>query len=369
MPPARPDSPVGWASGPAGVERPNGHSNGQSHPNRRTRNRLRPPLRSDSAPATSLAPTSSALEALLVDLGSQIQRGVSQEAAEAPRPCATGLAALDSQLGGGFPCGRLSEICGPLSSGRTALAVALAGTTLQRGHLAGWVDLADAFDPLSASHSGVDLERLLWIRPHSTEQALRSCDRLLQTEGFELVILDCCVVPGSAPDRGGSRRRRGSGHGSNPARSDTIRDVAWLRLARLAAKTRTALVVLSGTPSTGSRAEIILEMRLLETRFVGPPSLLESLETMATLRRHRTRPSGTEILLSIQSEAIQSEAIQSEAIQSEAIQSEAIQSEVIQSEAIRSETIREAPCAKRGHARGGPDPQSHEVDPGVDSKR
>lgn len=272
MPPVLSDSPVGWASGPVGTA-------------------LTPTL--TPAPTRAPAPTSSALEALLVDLGSQIQRGApaahpSDADADASRYCATGLAALDECLGGGFPYGRLSEICGPLSSGRTALALTLVGATLQRGHLAGWVDLADAFDPISASASGVDLERLLWVRPRSDQQALQSCDRLLQTEGFELVVFDCALSP-----------------------KTSIHDVAWLRLSRLAAKTNTALIVLSLTgaltdvlagarePSkTGSRAELVLEMQPLGARFTSPPSLLEALEATAVLHRHRTRPSGFTIPLS-----------------------------------------------------------------------
>ena len=56
---------------------------------------------------------SEALEALLVDLGSQIQKGSARAVAEAPRWLKTGVAPLDRLLGGGFPIGRLSEICGP----------------------------------------------------------------------------------------------------------------------------------------------------------------------------------------------------------------------------------------------------------------
>jgi hypothetical protein len=279
-------------------------------------------MRPGSTPSTSTASadsTSSALEALLIDLGPQIQRGASishsqaEQAAEGPQHCATGLVELDARLGGGFPRGRLSEICGPPSSGRTALALTLVGATLRQGSLAGWIDLADAFDPISASASGVDLERLLWIRPRSQQQALRSCDRLLQTEGFELIVFDC-VLPGRI-----GPAKNGPGNGSDTAQMTSIRDVAWLRLSRLAAKTRTALVVLSQTapsqtaPSqtappqpastqasaTGSRAELVLEMQPLGARFVGPPSLLETLETTVVLRRHRTRPSGIEIPISI----------------------------------------------------------------------
>jgi hypothetical protein len=240
----------------------------------------REPIPAPTASTTGSSGRGAALEALLVDLGSQIHRGSAQEAAEALQPLATGLEALDARLGGGFPRGRLSEICGAPSSGRTALAFRLLARTLEHGSLAAWIDLADAFDPRSAAASGVALERLLWVGPRRAEEAVRSCERLLQTEGFELVVLD---LPVPRP----------------PARTPTVRDVTWLRLARLAARTRTALVALSFAITTGSRAELVLEMRARSARFVGPPDLLETLETTAVLRRHRQRPTGGRVPISI----------------------------------------------------------------------
>ncbi|MBW2424512.1 MAG: hypothetical protein JRG86_09695 [Deltaproteobacteria bacterium] len=280
MPPAPSDSPVGRASGPLGTAR-------RLDPARRPRSARTP---APPTLASASGSTSGALEALLGDLGSQIRRGPSQEATEAPQLLATGLADLDAQLGGGFPCGRLSEICGAPSSGRTSLALRLLSETLERGLLAAWVDLADAFDPSSAAASGVDLDHLLWVRPRRLEEALRSCERLLRTEGFELVVLDLSL-PGM---RAGARPT-----GAAAASAPVVRDVTWLRLARLAASTRTALVALSGARTTGSRADLVLEMETQGARFVGPPSLLQSLETSAFLRRHRRRPTGARIPLSL----------------------------------------------------------------------
>ena len=249
---------------------------------------------------------SSVLEALLVDLGSQIHRGTSvsqkQETAEALRFCPTGLPALDARLGGGFPYGRLCEICGAPSSGRTSLVLSLLAETLERGVLAAWIDLADAFDPAAAVAAGSDLERLLWVRARSEDEALRSCERLLQTEGFELIILDF-ALPEALPETLPEARRK-----PRPkSRGVAIRDVSWLRLARLAASTRTVLVVLSNASATGARAELVLEMRPLGVRFVGPPSLLDALETTAVLRRHRNRPIGQEVSLSMDVEPINPE--------------------------------------------------------------
>jgi len=287
MPPAPPDSPVGRASGPVGAarrirtpRRPE-HSQHSQHPGRIER----------TGPSAN-SKTSSALETLLVDLGSQVHLGVSQEAAETLRFCPTGLETLDARLGGGFPIGRLSEISGAPSSGRTSLALALLSETLSRGVLAAWVDLADAFDPISAALADSDLDHLLWVRARSGDEALRSCERLLQTQGFELVILDLATLPTRAMHpRSRSRREEMA-----------IRGTSWLRLARLAASTRTALVAISNASVTGSQAELILEMKPLAAHFVGPPNLLDALETTAVLQRHRSRPTGQEILLRVHAE-------------------------------------------------------------------
>ena len=284
MPPAPPDSSVGRASGPVGAAR--------------RIQKSRPLQAGLSIPSTQ----SSALEALLVDLGSQIHKGSSvsqqEETAEALRFCPTGLPALDARLGGGFPYGRLSEICGTPSSGRTSLVLSLLAETLERGVLAAWIDLADAFDPASAVAAGSDLERLLWVRARSEDEALRSCERLLQTEGFELIVLDLAIYE-ALPKTWQETRPKRSGV--------AIRDVSWLRLARLAASTRAVLVVLSNTSMTGSRAELVLEMKPLGARFVGPPSLLDALDTTAVLRRHRKRPIGQEVLLSMGVEPMDAE--------------------------------------------------------------
>lgn len=253
---------------------------------------------------------SGALEALLVDLGSQIRRGPAQEAIPSPRLLPTGLRDLDAHLGGGFPHGRLSEICGAPSSGRTSLALRLLAETQRDGALAAWVDLTDAFDPASALASGVALERLLWARPRRLEDAIRSSERLLRTEGFELVVLDLSVpvVPARCPSAPDSPSKPS-------ARRSSVQDVTWLRLARLAASTRTTLLLLSSSdsadpssagssaarPATGSRADLVLEMQAQGSRFVGPPALLEGLETTALVRRHRSRPIGIRIPLSISS--------------------------------------------------------------------
>src|SRR5579859_4611960 len=81
----------------------------------------------------------------------------------APEMASSGIPALDT-LTGGLPRGCLTEICGPASSGRTTLLLAALAAATQRGEYCAVVDASDALDPHSAAASGVDLERLLWVR-------------------------------------------------------------------------------------------------------------------------------------------------------------------------------------------------------------
>jgi len=201
------------------------------------------------------------------------------------------LPAVDALLGGGFPAGRLSEITGPLSSGRTSLALALLAGLTRAGELVAVVDRAAAFAPPSARAAGVDLERVLWARAGEWREALRCSERLLETEGFALVLLDL-----SAPDSSPFGSRRGDAGPRTPPAPPVAR-AAWLRLARLAAGTGTALVVLSGQRLAGSQAEVVLEMQPARPRFQGQPALLEEVETRAVLVRHRAGPAGGEARL------------------------------------------------------------------------
>ncbi len=81
----------------------------------------------------------------------------------APEMVSSGIAALDG-LTGGLPRGCLTEICGPASSGRTTILLSALAAATQRGEFCAVVDASDALDPQSMAASGVDLDRLLWVR-------------------------------------------------------------------------------------------------------------------------------------------------------------------------------------------------------------
>jgi len=174
-------------------------------------------------------------------------------------------------IGGGFPNGCLSEISGPISSGRTTLVFALLAQATRSGAHVAWVDRADTFDPPSAEAAGVVLEHVLWVRAQRALAALRCSERILETEGFALVILDLTAQ---------SQGRRND--------KESIPQAAWLRLTRLAAGKQNALVLLSDQRLAGSRAALALEMQPAIAHFTGTPALLEALETRALLTRHRT---------------------------------------------------------------------------------
>jgi recA bacterial DNA recombination protein len=110
----------------------------------------------------------------------------------------TGLAALDEALHGGWPQGRLSELVGPISSGRTGIAMATLALATGHGEVVAWVDGSDTFDPVSASAIGMDLARVLWVRPRSREEAVRAVELVLEAGGFTVVVVDL-----AGPDRAG----------------------------------------------------------------------------------------------------------------------------------------------------------------------
>jgi RecA/RadA recombinase len=240
----------------------------------------------DASPRTIRS--SERLNALLQDLGSQVQRG-GQRLLETPALLPCGLPGIDALLEGGFPGGRISEIVGPASSGRTSLAMALlAHTTREGGELVAVVDHADAFDPLSAVAAGVDLDRILWARVSAPLEAQRCTSRLLETEGIPLILLDL-------------RASHALGHRAAASRSaqNVWGSTAWLRLSRLAASTRTALVVLSSQRSVGPQAEVVIEMQPAQARFRDTPMLLESVEFEASLVRHRAGPEARSVRFAI----------------------------------------------------------------------
>ena len=126
-----------------------------------------------------------------------------------PATASTGLTALDEALGGGWRRGELSEISGPMSSGRTSVLVATLAAATSRGEVVGLIDSLDRFDPAMAAAAGVDVTRVLWVRGPSlsavadrmadpdaiVRRALRAADLIVRAGGFGVVALDLADVP------------------------------------------------------------------------------------------------------------------------------------------------------------------------------
>jgi len=186
-----------------------------------------------------------------------------------PEMVSSGIAAIDV-LTGGLPRGCLTEICGPASSGRTALLLAALSAATQRGEFCALVDASDALDPQSATAAGVELDRLLWVRcgessPQKSrssvksesnkseskkadwrnwenllEQVLRATDLLLESGGFGLIALDLADLPPQAARR--------------------IPLATWFRFRRAVEPTPTVLLTVEQQPIAGSCSSLLIKL-------------------------------------------------------------------------------------------------------------
>lgn len=109
----------------------------------------------------------------------------------------TGSLSLDLALGGGIPQGRIIEIYGPESSGKTTLALHSVAEVQKRGGLAAFIDAEHAVDPEYASKIGVNLDDLLISQPDTGEQALEICETLVRSSAVDIVVVDsvAALVP------------------------------------------------------------------------------------------------------------------------------------------------------------------------------
>jgi recombination protein RecA len=103
----------------------------------------------------------------------------------------TGNILIDRALGvGGLPRGRIVEIFGPESSGKTTLTLTVVAQAQKRGGLAAFIDVEHALDPLYARKLGVNVDELLVSQPSSGEEALRICETLVRSNALDVIVLD-----------------------------------------------------------------------------------------------------------------------------------------------------------------------------------
>jgi RecA/RadA recombinase len=212
-----------------------------------------------------------------------------RSAAEQPAPArlSTGSPGLDALTGGGLVRGRIVELSGPRSSGRMSAVLTMTAAVQAAGELAAIVDVADALDPRSAASAGVELPRLLWVRPKSVVDGLKAADWVLDAGGFGLVVLylagtDAQVAEADA--KTGWRRRASTVRGEAP----------WIKLARRAERARAALVVVGDRPLVGTVAAVSLAAERGRVRWVGgdggAPRLLDGVSGKIAVARSKLGP-------------------------------------------------------------------------------
>lgn len=189
----------------------------------------------------------------------------------------TGALSLDIALGvGGIPRGRIIEIYGPESSGKTTVTLHMIAEAQKRGGYAAFIDAEHALDPEYARHLGVDIDNLLISQPDTGEQALEICDALVRSGAIDIIVIDSVAALVPKAEIEGDM---GDSHVGLQAR---LMSQALRKLTGVIAKSRTATVfinqirekvgVMFGNPevTTGGRAlkfysTIRLDVRRVES--------------------------------------------------------------------------------------------------------
>ncbi len=143
-----------------------------------------------------------ALESALAQIDKQFGKGAIMRLGQAEKlvteTIPTGSVALDVALGvGGIPKGRITEIYGPESSGKTTLALHLVAEAQKKGGICAFVDAEHALDPEYARRLGVDINSLLVSQPSTGEEALEITDGLVRSNAVALIVIDsvAALVP------------------------------------------------------------------------------------------------------------------------------------------------------------------------------
>ena len=207
-----------------------------------------------------------ALEATLGQIEKQFGKGSilrlgSKESVIPISVISTGSIGLDAALGaGGFPRGRICEIFGPESSGKTTVALHVVAEAQRRGGMAAFIDVEHALDPIYARKLGVDVDNLLVSQPDYGEQALEITSALIASGSIDVLVVDsvAALVPKAELDG-----EMGDSHMGLQAR---LMSQALRKLTGMVSKSKTCLIfinqirekigVMFGNPetTTGGRA-------------------------------------------------------------------------------------------------------------------
>jgi len=202
------------------------------------------------------------------------------------RRLSSNLEPLNHILDGGIPRGRISEITGRLSSGKTSLAASFIAAATQRGETTAVVDLEGAFDPPAMAAAGVDLDRVLWARAsqaaksraaaltHPLGAAWKAAELILEAGGFGLLVVDFGLCVRSIPQS------------------------AALRVARLAERSGTSVMILAPYRMCGTFAALSLALSRASTLFertAAAPALFDGFAIEAVVTRNKLGGSGARI--------------------------------------------------------------------------
>ena len=211
--------------------------------------------------------------------GAELIRALEKTRREESIP--TTLAPFDTLLGGGLPRGKMVELTGRRAAGRFSIVLSALAAATSMGEAAVLVDLGDHLDPQLAEASGIDLRRLLWIRPHTLKQAVMSAEMITAT-GFQLVVLDT---------------------GLHPMRGRRVPDAAWVRLGRSAEAHGTAMLISTPYPLTGTASEAVVAAKRGRANWLGrgkSPRVLAGFTVDLSLEKHRHLKPGARAALALE---------------------------------------------------------------------
>ena len=160
----------------------------------------------------------------------------------------TGIGPFDAACEG-IARGTVTEIWGPPSSGKTTFLHCGLASATSAGECCALVDAGDSFDPATAERAGVDLQRLLWVRCRTAEQALKATDLLIHAGGWGMIAADLTLLPLTVIQR--------------------IPMSWWYRFRRAVEHTSTAVLVLQSEATVKNAATCGVEFRRLRPVWPG----------------------------------------------------------------------------------------------------
>src|SRR5216110_315445 len=231
-------------------------------------------------PEDRIADRSRAIEAALLNIEKRFGKGAIMRLGERPNQeigaISTTCLSLDAAIGvGGFPRGRIIEVYGPESSGKTTLALTVVASAQRTGGICAYIDAEHAMDPEYATKLGVNIDDMLISQPDSGEQALEIAETLVRSNSVDVIVIDsvAALVPRAELD--------GEMGDSLPGLQARLMSQALRKLTAIVAQSNTCFIfinqirekigVMFGNPetTTGGRALKFYSSLRLDIRRIG----------------------------------------------------------------------------------------------------